>query len=227
LPQTEKMTSLSTGTAAETRLFDGARTQRLSVERAPAPTYEAGAAISHELNGLVTALLFHIGHIQRNSDRLVDAGKNAGSLKQAVEGAFHVADRICSLTHRMDDFFEAPMPKEAPGAGANDVRAWSDANGHDGESPHEPDRLIEEPSRTTRPLTRREREVLRLVSEGCSNKEGAKLMNISHRTFECHRAEVMRKLGARNTAELVRLVLMDGNGLAPSLEQTGASRGGL
>jgi DNA-binding CsgD family transcriptional regulator len=222
------MTSLSTGSAAEGRLLDGARTRRFSVDRPAAPTYEASAAISHELNGLVTALLFHIGHIQRNSDRLLDVDNNAGSLKQAVEGAFHVADRICSLTHRMDDFFEAPMPKEAPVAGANDVKAWSDANDHDGESRHEPDhRLIEEPSRATRPLTRREREVLRLVSEGCSNKEGAKLMNISHRTFECHRAEVMRKLGARNTAELVRLVLMDRNGLAPSLEQTGASRGGL
>ena len=29
-------------------------------------------------------------------------------------------------------------------------------------------------------------EVLRLVSEGYSNKEGAKRMNISYRTFECH-----------------------------------------
>jgi FixJ family two-component response regulator len=51
--------------------------------------------------------------------------------------------------------------------------------------------------------------VLRLVSEGCTNKEGAKQMNISYRTFECHRAEVMRKLRAKNTADLVRLALRD------------------
>lgn len=35
------------------------------------------------------------------------------------------------------------------------------------------------------------------------------LMKISYRTFECHRAEVMRKMGAKNAAELVRLALQD------------------
>ena len=59
-----------------------------------------------------------------------------------------------------------------------------------------------------KPLTRREREVLSLISEGYSNKEGALRMNISPRTFESHRAEAMRKLGARNTADLVRLALL-------------------
>src|SRR5690349_8920836 len=55
-----------------------------------------------------------------------------------------------------------------------------------------------------KPLTRREREVLALISEGCSNKQGALRMRISPRTFESHRAEAMRKLGAKNTADLVR-----------------------
>jgi DNA-binding CsgD family transcriptional regulator len=59
-----------------------------------------------------------------------------------------------------------------------------------------------------KPLTRREREVLNLISEGCSNKQGALRMNISPRTFESHRAEAMRKLGARNTADLVRKALL-------------------
>jgi DNA-binding CsgD family transcriptional regulator len=59
-----------------------------------------------------------------------------------------------------------------------------------------------------KPLTRREREVLNLISEGCSNKEGALRMRISPRTFESHRAEAMRKLGARNTADLVRTALL-------------------
>ena len=59
-----------------------------------------------------------------------------------------------------------------------------------------------------KPLTKREREVLALVSEGCSNKQGAMRMNISPRTFESHRATAMRKLGARNTADLVRKALM-------------------
>jgi DNA-binding CsgD family transcriptional regulator len=59
-----------------------------------------------------------------------------------------------------------------------------------------------------KPLTRREREVLSLISEGYSNKQGALRMGISPRTFESHRAEAMRKLGARNTADLVRLALL-------------------
>jgi DNA-binding CsgD family transcriptional regulator len=59
-----------------------------------------------------------------------------------------------------------------------------------------------------RPLTKREREVLQLISEGYSNKQGALRMRISPRTFESHRAEAMRKLGARNTAELVRTALL-------------------
>jgi DNA-binding CsgD family transcriptional regulator len=59
-----------------------------------------------------------------------------------------------------------------------------------------------------KPLTKREREVLNLISEGYSNKQGALRMRISPRTFESHRAQAMRKLGARNTADLVRAVLM-------------------
>jgi DNA-binding CsgD family transcriptional regulator len=50
--------------------------------------------------------------------------------------------------------------------------------------------------------------VLSLISEGYSNKQGALRMHISPRTFESHRAEAMRKLGARNTADLVRLALL-------------------
>jgi DNA-binding CsgD family transcriptional regulator len=59
-----------------------------------------------------------------------------------------------------------------------------------------------------KPLTKREREVLDLISEGHSNKQGASQMGISPRTFESHRAGAMRKLGARNTADLVRKALL-------------------
>ena len=59
------------------------------------------------------------------------------------------------------------------------------------------------------PLTRREREVLKFISEGLSNKQGALRMNISPRPFESHRAEAMRKLGARNPADLVRVALLN------------------
>jgi DNA-binding NarL/FixJ family response regulator len=64
------------------------------------------------------------------------------------------------------------------------------------------------PELRQRPLTKREREVLQLISQGYSNKQGALRMQISPRTFESHRAEAMRKLGARNTADLVRAALL-------------------
>lgn len=56
-------------------------------------------------------------------------------------------------------------------------------------------------------LTPREREVLQLISNGQSNKEAGLELGISPRTVEVHRARVMEKLGARNTADLMRIVL--------------------
>lgn len=56
-------------------------------------------------------------------------------------------------------------------------------------------------------LTPREREVLQLITNGQSNKEAGRELGISPRTIEVHRARVMEKLGARNTADLLRIVL--------------------
>lgn len=56
-------------------------------------------------------------------------------------------------------------------------------------------------------LTPREREVLQLITNGMSNKEAGRELDISPRTVEVHRSRVMEKLGARNTADLVRIVL--------------------
>jgi DNA-binding CsgD family transcriptional regulator len=58
-------------------------------------------------------------------------------------------------------------------------------------------------------LTPRERVALAQIVRGASNKEAARMLGISPRTVEFHRANVMRKLGARNTADLVRRVLGD------------------
>ena len=57
------------------------------------------------------------------------------------------------------------------------------------------------------PLTRREREVLQQFTAGSSNKEAGRTLGISPRTIEDHRANIMKKLGARNAADLVRIVM--------------------
>lgn len=53
-------------------------------------------------------------------------------------------------------------------------------------------------------LTHREREVVQLIAEGKINKEIGRILNISVKTVETHRASSMHKLKLRSTAELVR-----------------------
>ena len=60
------------------------------------------------------------------------------------------------------------------------------------------------------PLSEREREVLRLLALGHTNQEIAKLLFISVRTAETHRAHVMQKLRLSTRAELVRHALQQG-----------------
>jgi FixJ family two-component response regulator len=57
------------------------------------------------------------------------------------------------------------------------------------------------------PLTRREREVLEQFASGASNKEAGRTLGIRPRTIEDHRANIMKKLGARNAADLIRIVM--------------------
>jgi FixJ family two-component response regulator len=61
-------------------------------------------------------------------------------------------------------------------------------------------------------LTPREREVLSLIAAGSSNKEAGRHLGISPRTIEVHRARIMEKLGAKNAADLVRIVLSEVRG---------------
>jgi two-component system response regulator NreC len=60
------------------------------------------------------------------------------------------------------------------------------------------------------PLSDREREVLRLLALGHTNQEIAKMLYISVRTAETHRAHIMQKLGLSTRAELVRYALSHG-----------------
>jgi FixJ family two-component response regulator len=55
-------------------------------------------------------------------------------------------------------------------------------------------------------LTTRENEVLHQLVAGGSNKAMGRALNISSRTIEFHRANIMRKLGARSLTELLRVI---------------------
>lgn len=56
-------------------------------------------------------------------------------------------------------------------------------------------------------LTVREKEVLQLIISSHSNKEAARILDISHRTIDAHRARVMEKMHAESVAALVAMVM--------------------
>jgi DNA-binding NarL/FixJ family response regulator len=56
-------------------------------------------------------------------------------------------------------------------------------------------------------ITPRERQVIRLLAEGHTNKEVAALLGLSTRTVECHRSRIMLKLHFHSLADLIRYAL--------------------
>jgi two-component system response regulator FixJ len=57
-------------------------------------------------------------------------------------------------------------------------------------------------------LTPRERDILAAIAAGCGNKAIARRLDLSPRTVEVHRANIMRRAGAANVAELLRLAFL-------------------
>lgn len=72
---------------------------------------------------------------------------------------------------------------------------------------HEIDLLMKRPSEKNIWLTERERELLRLISEGLTNPEIADTIFLSPETIKGYRKNLLLKLGAKNTAVLVKMAL--------------------
>ena len=79
----------------------------------------------------------------------------------------------------------------------------------DGDASHDPTRGAVSADEYER-LTDREKQVLKLVAEGRSNKEVAALLGISVKTAMSHREHVMEKLRAHNRTDLIRFALRHG-----------------
>ena len=71
-------------------------------------------------------------------------------------------------------------------------------------------------------LTRREREVMKWVVDGYSNRQIAVEFGISARTVEVHRARVMEKMGADSLSDLVRMACISGCGSESDEDSTRA-----
>jgi DNA-binding CsgD family transcriptional regulator len=166
---------------------------------------DAGSSIMRQLNGPLTALLLYMEELKQHSHRLSRESGERDHLQKVIENALQQTERVCALVKQAGGASMGALPTPA-------------RNGTLPGRAERPKEITRESGRCPagmlsadagqKPLTKREREVLNLISEGYSNKQGALRMQISPRTFESHRAEAMRKLGARNTADLVRAVLL-------------------
>ena|ERR1035437_759362 len=190
----------STWTESSTLLDEDLEIVRLSAARARAVD-EAGAAIARQLNGPLTALLLYMGEIKQHSHQFSQSAGNRVYLQQVVENALQQTERVCAMMKQIADTHEGSAATPGRKAG------WETRASLAKDEMRAPGVMFSSGA-GQKPLTRREREVLNLISEGYSNKQGALQMRISPRTFESHRAEAMRKLGARNTADLVRTALL-------------------
>jgi DNA-binding CsgD family transcriptional regulator len=209
MTQKENRGDYPKGMDAGSQQADESEIGRPSPERTRAVN-EVGSAIAHQLNGPLTALRLYVGEIRQNSARFRETAETQDCMQQMVEAAFQETERVCAMMRLIADSFEGPLyPETAAALGRDVISWWSRSSGTEG-SGHANGRgsAGAAPLHSVQAvLTPREREVLRHVSEGCSNKQGAIRMQIGPRTFESHRARVMRKLGARNGADLVRMAL--------------------
>src|SRR5690242_21162436 len=120
-----------------------------------------------------------------------------------ISGQGDIAMAVSAIKSGALDFIEKPFRGSEIVARLNEAidayaRRQSANSGSNIQALHFPGR---------EPLTRREREVLEQFTSGASNKEAGRHLGISPRTIEDHRANIMKKLGARNAADLVRIVM--------------------
>ena len=127
-----------------------------------------------------------------------------------VTGDGDVSSAVEAVKNGAFDYLVKPLDARAivarvKGAIASSVDRKQNAGAIDGATFDFPGRAL---------LTPREREVLTQIAGGASNKEVGRRLGISPRTVEVHRARIMEKIGARNAADLVRIVLSGAQGRA-------------
>ncbi len=122
-----------------------------------------------------------------------------------ISGSGDIPTAVDAIRNGALDFIEKPFAAAALVTRVREaIEAWQNRNREDDFLAH---RFPGHDS-----LTAREREVLQQIAQGASNKEASRQLGISPRTVEVHRARIMEKLGAKNAADLMRIVLRGGSG---------------
>lgn len=122
-----------------------------------------------------------------------------------ISGQGDIPMAVTAIKYGAFDFIEKPFDAGQIVDRVREALAAQARRGdaHDGVADEFPGREL---------LTPRELEVLGQITAGASNKEAGRHLGISPRTIEVHRARIMEKLGARNAADLVRIVLTGEHG---------------
>ena len=116
-----------------------------------------------------------------------------------VSGQGDVPTAVTAIKGGALDFIEKPIDAERVVARVREaIAVWGQRALDDAGTPH---------FAGWERLTPREREVLKQITGGASNKEAGRHLGISPRTIEVHRARIMDKLDAKNAADLVRIAL--------------------
>jgi two-component system response regulator FixJ len=122
-----------------------------------------------------------------------------------ISGVGDIPTAVEAIRNGALDFIEKPFEPAAVVARVRDaMRGWRSMASDDAAL------ALDFPGHER--LTAREREVLGRIAQGASNKEAGRELGISPRTIEVHRARIMEKLGAKNAADLMRVVLVKARG---------------
>jgi two-component system, LuxR family, response regulator FixJ len=132
-----------------------------------------------------------------------------------ISGQGDIPTAVDAIRNGALDFIEKPFDPAAVAVRIRDaVEAWRNAGKEDG--------ILARNFPGHERITAREWDVLERIARGSSSKEAGRDLAISPRTVEVHRARIMEKLGAKNAADLMRIVLGKGSGhrtLAMSQQQ--------
>ncbi len=117
-----------------------------------------------------------------------------------ISGRGDIPTAVEAIRNGALDFIEKPFDPATVVVRVRDaIQAWQNLGQEDGVLAHD--------FHGHERLTARERDVLERIARGASNKETGGDLGISSRTVEVHRARIMEKLGAKNAADLMRIVL--------------------
>jgi FixJ family two-component response regulator len=120
-----------------------------------------------------------------------------------LSGRDDVLDVVQAMRNGAFDYIEKRLDANAIVARVADaIERWKQRREHD-----ESALALSPAIRNYYQLTRREREVLSQIAAAASNKETARNLGISPRTVEIHRGRIMHKLGAKNSVDLMRIVM--------------------